>query len=206
MKKLPAPGALELGADAVRHLLPHRPPLLLVDRVHAYAPTEAGVGSRLAASKFISSSEPVFAGHFPQLSLWPGVYTIEGLGQACNLLYVLLGVQRALRARGMDPDLLLHALRNAERGFTLAPGFDPGRGSLDALLPDHRTRMGMAAQVEIKLLVPVFAGTRLDYAVELLAEPAPFIRCGVQASVGGVVVARGELTSTTAVPALPAAP
>ena len=158
----------------VRRLLPHRPPLLLVDRIHAFSPGDV---PSLRASRQISASEPVFAGHFPQLSLWPGVYTVEGLGQACNLLYVLLGIRRALIARGDDPAVLLAGLRNAELGFTPSPGFDPARGAaLAALLPDHRTRMGMAAHIDIKLVAPVFAGCRLDYRVELLAETAPFVR------------------------------
>lgn len=203
MKRLNS-DALELGPDVVRRLLPHRPPLLLVDRIHAFTAEDP---ASLRASRYISASEPVFAGHFPQLSLWPGVYTIEGLGQTCNLLYVLLGVRRALIARGVDPGVLLEGLRNAERGFTLSPAFDATRGqTLNDLLPDEHTRMGMAAHVDVKLLAPVFAGCRLDYRVELTTESAPFVKCAVEASVAGTLVARGTLTSTSAVPALPPAP
>jgi 3-hydroxyacyl-[acyl-carrier-protein] dehydratase len=199
MKRL-ANDTLDLGPDVVRRLLAHRPPLLLVDRVLAFS-ADPPV---LRASRYISGSEPVFAGHFPQLSLWPGVYTIEGMGQACNLLYVLLGVRRAIVERGLDPTLLLDALRNAERGFTLNRGYDPSRaGSLQDLLPDERTRMGMAAHVDVKLLAPVFAGCTMDYRVELVAETAPFVKCSVEAVVAGVCVARGTLTSTSAVPPLP---
>lgn len=191
---------LDLGPDVVRRLLPHRAPLLLVDRITGF---KDGDTPELTACRHISANEPVFAGHFPQLSLWPGVYTIEGMGQACNLLSVIVGVRRAMAAAGADPDVLLDALRNAERGFSLAPGFDATRGTLAALLPDEHTRMGMAAHVDVKLLAPVFAGCRLDYRVSILAEPDPFVRCAVEASVGSRVVARGTMTSTREVPTLP---
>lgn len=76
---------LVLDGDGVRALLPHRPPLLLVDGVEAIS-TEPPA---LRAFKLISASEPVFAGHFPEQALWPGVYSIEGLAQACALLGAL---------------------------------------------------------------------------------------------------------------------
>jgi len=72
---------LALGADEVRRLLPHRPPLLLVDAVTAFSPEVPA----LRAMKEISAAEPVFAGHFPGFPVWPGVYTVEGLAQACAL-------------------------------------------------------------------------------------------------------------------------
>lgn len=199
MKRL---DSLELGPDVVRQLLPHRPPLLLVDNILAWSPH--GTPS-LRANRHISGSEPVFAGHFPGLSLWPGVFTIEGLGQACNLLYVLLGIHRALARQGLDPVLLDAGLKNAQRGYTLSPAFDPEMGgTLRELLPDQRTRMGMAAHVDVRLLQPVFAGSLLEYRVELTSEVPPFLTCAVEASVGGRTVARGRMISTTAVPPLPA--
>ena len=67
-------------AEIVR-LLPHRPPILLVDRVLDYTISES-----ILAMKSISISEPVFAGHFPGQPIYPGVYIIEGLAQASALL------------------------------------------------------------------------------------------------------------------------
>jgi 3-hydroxyacyl-[acyl-carrier-protein] dehydratase len=83
---------LSLDAEAVRGLLPHRPPLLLVDGVEAISDQPPA----LRAFKLIAATEPVLAGHFPDQPLWPGVYSIEGLAQACGLL-------GALRAKEGEP-------------------------------------------------------------------------------------------------------
>ena len=77
---------LALGADVVQMLLPHRRPFLLVDAIDAIV---LGPRPMLCAHKMVSANEPVFEGHFPGLSLWPGVYTIEGLGQTTNLLNLI---------------------------------------------------------------------------------------------------------------------
>ena len=78
---------LSLGADAVMMLLPHRRPFLFLDGVEAF---ERAPRPTLTGHKQVSVNEPVFEGHFPGLSLWPGVYTIEGMGQCVNALLVVL--------------------------------------------------------------------------------------------------------------------
>ncbi len=80
---------LVLDGEAVRRLLPHRPPLLLVDGVEAISAEPPA----LKAFKQIDASEPVLAGHFPSRPIWPGVYCIEGLAQTCALLGALLQAQ-----------------------------------------------------------------------------------------------------------------
>ena len=62
-------------------LLPHRYPLLLVDRVLELVPNE-----RILAYKNISVNEEVFNGHFPGAPIFPGVLTIEALAQASGIL------------------------------------------------------------------------------------------------------------------------
>ena len=62
-------------------LLPHRYPLLLVDRV-----LEVNVGESLRALKNVTINEPFFQGHFPGKPIMPGVLIIESLAQACSLL------------------------------------------------------------------------------------------------------------------------
>jgi 3-hydroxyacyl-[acyl-carrier-protein] dehydratase len=71
-----------LGPEIVQRLLPHRPPLLLVDAVTQFAVDPPS----LTATKHIAATEAVFAGHFPGRAIWPGAYTIEGLAQACALV------------------------------------------------------------------------------------------------------------------------
>ena len=79
--------SLPLGREAVLRLLPHRPPLLLVDGVDDVRMDPPS----LRAHRHISPDEPVLTGHFPDRPIWPGVYTIEGLAQACALLAALRG-------------------------------------------------------------------------------------------------------------------
>jgi 3-hydroxyacyl-[acyl-carrier-protein] dehydratase len=62
-------------------LLPHRYPMLLVDRVLECAP-----GERLVAIKNVTMNEPFFPGHFPYRPIMPGVLMLEALAQATGLL------------------------------------------------------------------------------------------------------------------------
>jgi 3-hydroxyacyl-[acyl-carrier-protein] dehydratase len=61
--------------------LPHRYPLLLVDRV-----LELEKGVRIKALKNVSINEPHFQGHFPHRPVMPGVLMLEALAQAAALL------------------------------------------------------------------------------------------------------------------------
>lgn len=62
-------------------VLPHRYPLLLVDRVLEMEP-----GKRIVAIKNVTINEPFFLGHFPGRPVMPGVLLIEGMAQAGGLL------------------------------------------------------------------------------------------------------------------------
>lgn len=61
--------------------LPHRYPILLVDRV-----LELEKGKRIRAFKNVSINEPFFEGHFPHRPVMPGVLMLEALAQAAALL------------------------------------------------------------------------------------------------------------------------
>ncbi len=67
--------------DWILSILPHRYPILLVDRVLALEPKQ-----RIVAIKNVTINEPVFLGHFPQKPVMPGVFLIEGLAQVGGLL------------------------------------------------------------------------------------------------------------------------
>ncbi|MFH2006123.1 MAG: 3-hydroxyacyl-ACP dehydratase FabZ family protein [bacterium] len=184
---------LNLGPDVLRALLPHRRPFLMVDRITAY--DRDADPPYLRAERHISGNEPVFEGHFPDLSIWPGVYTQEGLGQSCNLLVVLLALQQRLQEQGGDPGDVLRALRNLELGHRLQPGFQPDVArELARQLPPPATFVGFTAQVELKFLAPVFAGQVLTYHVTRDHLLHDMVRCGVEASVEGRPVAQGLIT------------
>lgn len=57
--------------------LPHRYPIILVDRVLELEP-----GQRVVALKNVSANEPQFQGHFPGLPIMPGVLILEAMAQA----------------------------------------------------------------------------------------------------------------------------
>ena len=61
--------------------LPHRYPILLVDRVLELEP-----GKRIRALKNVTINEEFFVGHFPQRPVMPGVLMLEALAQAAALL------------------------------------------------------------------------------------------------------------------------
>lgn len=71
--------------------LPHRYPMLLVDRVLEYEPNK-----RILAVKNVSINEPFFAGHFPHYPVMPGVLIVEALAQASAVLL--------FRSLGTKPD------------------------------------------------------------------------------------------------------
>lgn len=72
---------ITLDIRAILEHLPHRYPMLLVDRV-----TELEKGKRIVALKNVSINEPFFTGHFPHVPVMPGVLIVEALAQAAGIL------------------------------------------------------------------------------------------------------------------------
>ncbi|MCL6593840.1 MAG: 3-hydroxyacyl-ACP dehydratase FabZ [Alicyclobacillus sp.] len=68
--------SLPLYAEDIRRILPHRYPILLVDRVTALEPGKSARGYKL-----VSANEPHFLGHFPDYMLMPGVLVLEAMAQ-----------------------------------------------------------------------------------------------------------------------------
>jgi 3-hydroxyacyl-[acyl-carrier-protein] dehydratase len=69
-----------LDNNAIRGLLPHRYPFLLVDKVLEVEP-----GKRCVAIKNVTANEPFFQGHFPDRPIMPGVLMVEALAQTAGI-------------------------------------------------------------------------------------------------------------------------
>lgn len=66
--------------NAIRRMLPHRPPFLLVDRIfHRDGQSVAGI-------KNVTMNEPFFVGHFPEEPVMPGVLIVEAMAQCSGIL------------------------------------------------------------------------------------------------------------------------
>jgi 3-hydroxyacyl-[acyl-carrier-protein] dehydratase len=79
---------MSMDIHQILRQLPHRYPILLVDRV-----LEIEKGKSIRALKNISINEPFFNGHFPHRPVMPGVLMLEALAQAAALLaFDTLGV------------------------------------------------------------------------------------------------------------------
>jgi 3-hydroxyacyl-[acyl-carrier-protein] dehydratase len=75
--------ARSLDIKAILAALPHRYPMLLVDRVVNLIPDES-----IHAVKAVSFNEDFFQGHFPGRPIMPGVLQVEAMAQAAGILAV----------------------------------------------------------------------------------------------------------------------
>ncbi len=72
-----------IDVKQIMNMIPHRYPILLVDRILEYVPGESAVGL-----KNVTMNEPHFMGHFPGEPVMPGVLIIESMAQTAALLVV----------------------------------------------------------------------------------------------------------------------
>ena len=70
-----------LEIEAIKRILPHRYPFLLVDRILELEP-----GKRAVGIKNVTANEPFFQGHFPQRAVMPGVLIIEAMAQVGGVM------------------------------------------------------------------------------------------------------------------------
>lgn len=71
----------QMDIHEILEYLPHRYPILLVDRVLEVVP-----GERITALKNVSMNEPFFPGHYPHHPVMPGVLIVEAMAQTAAIL------------------------------------------------------------------------------------------------------------------------
>jgi 3-hydroxyacyl-[acyl-carrier-protein] dehydratase len=104
-----------MDVQEIRDILPHRYPMLLVDRVESLDPDKG-----IVAIKAVTINEPFFQGHFPGRPIMPGVLIVEALAQAAGVLAVealglagtgklvyFMAIERAKFRQPVEPGVLL---------------------------------------------------------------------------------------------------
>ena len=71
-----------LDVNGIREILPHRYPMLLVDRIEELEP------DRIVGIKNVTINEPFFQGHFPSHPIMPGVLQLEAMAQVAGILMI----------------------------------------------------------------------------------------------------------------------
>ena len=101
-----------LDIKRVMAALPHRYPMLLVDRVESLDPDKG-----IVAIKAVTINEPFFQGHFPGRPIMPGVLIVEALAQAAGVLAV-----EALGLAGTGKLVYFMAIERAKFRAPVEPG------------------------------------------------------------------------------------
>ncbi len=178
-----------LDSKAVELLLPHRPPMLMVDCVHLFA---SGGVPRLEAGRSFEAAEPFFAGHFPGLPMVPGVLIVEGLAQSAGLLRGLLALEQHLEKRNLAATSLRDHIAEICGNETL--GCKPTSSILhEAIDARRRSGIGVLASSRIRFRHPVFPSETLRYAVALRRQLEQLTHFEVRASLADRLVADGSL-------------
>ena len=101
----------DLDVEAIKRILPHRYPMLMVDRIVRISKSGGATGI-----KSVTANEPFFQGHFPQMAVMPGVLIIEAMAQTAaaytayadgvdteGKIVLFMGVDRAKFRRPVVP-------------------------------------------------------------------------------------------------------
>jgi 3-hydroxyacyl-[acyl-carrier-protein] dehydratase len=96
----------------IMELLPHRPPMLLIDRMIDIVPNASATGVRQ-----VSISDPIFAGHFPGYPIMPGVLIVEAMAQTAGAL-----VMYSMNASAEDKLVYFMSIDRARFRAPVMPG------------------------------------------------------------------------------------
>jgi 3-hydroxyacyl-[acyl-carrier-protein] dehydratase len=133
-----------LDIHEILKILPHRYPLLLIDRV-----LELKRKERIVAIKNVTINEPFFVGHFPGLPIMPGVLIVEAIAQAGGALLltevedrtdkvmVFTGIERAKFRRPVSPGDQLRLVVEV-KGWRSVPGMTAAKMHGEAFVNGKR--------------------------------------------------------------------
>src|ERR1700722_8237234 len=122
-----------LDVEQIKQLLPHRAPMLFVERL-----ADIVLGESATGYKAVSISEPYFMGHFPERAVMPGVLIVEAMAQTAGALVVhslegkassavyFLTIEQARFRKPVVPGNLLRS-RSRSSGSAARCGNSPAR-------------------------------------------------------------------------------
>ena len=113
-------GLMKMNQDEIKGILPHREPMLLVTSVEELSP-----GENIRAAFFASPEMDIFRGHFPEEPILPGVYSIECMAQAVDIL-LMSTVRYAGKTPlllGVDKLFIVHIRARQLRQMPIAPAY-----------------------------------------------------------------------------------
>ncbi|MEW2575218.1 3-hydroxyacyl-ACP dehydratase FabZ [Streptomyces syringium] len=159
---------LSYSSDDIKRMLPHRWPMLMIDRAYDVIPGVSGRGV-----KSVSVNEPFFAGHYPDHSIMPGVLIVEAMAQLVAVVYVAEILENT-----------------ADTESTAGTG---GTGESDA----SRSVGYLGSISNMKFSRLVVPGDQLTLDAKLGQRLGGLRQVKVRASVGSELAAAGTLVVTT---------
>nr|WP_202472612.1 3-hydroxyacyl-ACP dehydratase FabZ [Streptomyces sp. SID4921] len=136
---------MSYSSDEIKRMLPHRWPMLMIDRAYDVVPGVSGRGV-----KSVSVNEPFFAGHYPDHSIMPGVMIVESMAQLVAVVYVAEILESATGAPEDDASRsvgYLGSISNMKFSRLVVPG---DQLTLEAKLGQ---RLGGLRQVKVRASV-----------------------------------------------------
>lgn len=136
---------------AIKRMIPHRYPFLLIDRVVNIAKGASAVGL-----KMVTVNEPHFNGHFPVRPVMPGVLIVEAMAQTAAVLVV-----ETLDLAGSNSLVYFMSIEGAKFRQTVTPGdrlelhiaIQRGRGKVWKFAGEARVEGALVAEAEFTAMI-----------------------------------------------------
>lgn len=102
----------QINITEILKLIPHRYPMLLVDRILEYVP-----GKSIVGVKNVTFNEPQFMGHFPDFPVMPGVLIVEAMAQVSAVL-----VAKTMNVNSQEKTVFFMSIENTKFRQIVQPG------------------------------------------------------------------------------------